>query len=280
MDEARRVEVVLLPGLALRVTHPRQVLGQVRVAGHGEDPERLEDIPCQQLPIRRPAFELSPKGGVQIFSRGLPSHIQHPREVVQPGRLDVHIFLGDAEELLHELEPHPYLVTEARRLHAPVLPRRQRDPRHRVREVEEPRLRAELPHVIAYPHHQGDVAGAVGEACRAPVLPHGLPEAVLQRNLPVHRPALQAFRLDRHEHEVGPRERPLSIHGRLDLHIASPLRLHPLRHDLHQAQSFGVDVYERDRASPQRIVHHYVRHHPRTEIRASCSDNHYLRSCH
>ncbi len=229
--------------LRVVVQVPGHVLRGV-LAGLGRE---VAEPPVHVHPHPPAQLEVLVEQGVEPRIERLPPMLepQQPGLVIDPGAGVVDLLVRDAEQrgqVVHGpedrvAEPGDVQVGGDRAEVGDVH-------RHRIRVVEQPRVRADLAHVGRDPVQHRERAQRAEDPADAERVRDGLPQAVLRRDLEVPHGRRVHADLDRVDHEVGAGQSraPIQVGG--DPRRRVQLRGGPAGDQLRRLEAFGVDVVQ------------------------------------
>ena len=254
----------------------RDELGDVAVTRRREGSPAVQQRQFEQVPFRevtlgellglRPARHgvqrLEPSDLVNEFPQHVepvrPVHFERReyREVVDAGdrTRDGLERLAARDGQVHAEVPH--FVAQPYRLDVRLPAHRPRQARHRVGDVEQPRVGAMLLHGLPYADQDGNVAQRAVDAAGPDRVTHGLRDAVPGRHVEVDRHGSETPGRDAHDDEVRAvergaqigrrRHRGLRAHGVIELagqrlHLGQRCRIDVLEHEVHTRQRRGPE---------------------------------------
>ena len=169
-----------------------------------------------------------------------------------------------------------HLVAQSDRLDAGLAAHGAGEGGHRVGDVEEPGVGADLFHGAPDADQHGHIAQGAVDPSRADAVAHRLGDAVGSRHVEVDGHGAEAAGGDAHDHEVGPRQRRPLIggggHGRLGLQRLDQL----VGQRFHLRQGVGVDVVEHQVHAGQGRGSEEVGHQLGAPLVATAADDRHL----
>ena len=198
---------------------------------------------------------------VQVFA--VTGDLQQPRHVVDARDFPLHlIVIGHVQMLEQRGRANLHAVAQAHRFDARIALHGAGQHGHGVRVVQEPRVRADLLHVMGKVHHHGNGAQSTENAADAQRIGDGLPQTVLLRHLKIRYGAgLVQAHLDGVHHIIRTAKRRLAVFYAavfFDIGFVAKVVVDGSEHEIAFFQPLRVNVVERNGAFSQRRRYHAV----------------------
>ena len=174
------------------------------------------------------------------------AQIEHPGKVIEPGRGQAELRVGNTEIVRDRLPRVQHAVTEPGALDRARFLYGAHQGCQRIRVVEEPGVGAEVLHVPGDCHQLRDVAQSAEDAARPDAVADRLPDTMRFRKAQIALPGAHAADGDRHGDEVRPRQNLAPIRGELDAQPDAPLPGHALGVAGHRLGHVRLDVDQGD----------------------------------
>ncbi len=235
--------------------------------------EAREQVRPDQVVVRHPAL-LDERAEVRVEVPAPVLQAQDPGEVVDAGGQRVHLRDRDPQVPGQAVHGPVHGVAQAGHRRAQRLVHRPHEHPHRVRVVEQERIRACLGHVRRDPQHDRDRPQAAEHAADVDRVVDRVREAVAARDVEVQLGGPRATDLDRVDHEVGAGERLAAIEGPADGRCRPQDAGRPGRHALGRPEAVRVDVVHDELGLAELRVRQDVAQQVPGELHAACSDEH------